>query len=207
MKHYVKQRLSLLSAGVAVVGLGLAPVAASAVTANTTINAVISTSIGITTSGTVSLNIIPVSGGSQTTASDTVTVTTNNGTGYNLKLKDSDATLTLTNGANTIAAASNTTWGSAAALSNNTWGYGIASGTSGLTAGSAFDASYSVATDQTTDVHKFMGITAADMLLRTTSAAAGGGDVTTVWYSAKVDTTKPVGTYTDQVTYTAVTNP
>ncbi|MFZ1812667.1 MAG: hypothetical protein WAU02_04115 [Candidatus Saccharimonadales bacterium] len=207
MRHTLKSRLASSAAVVAVVGVVLAPVAASAVTANTTINAVLSTSIGITTSGTVTLNIIPVSGGSQTTASDTVTVTTNNATGYNLKLKDADATTTLTNGGNSIAASTNTTWGTPAILSNNTWGYGIASGTSGLTASSNFSAAYSALTDQTTDAHLFLGVTATDQLLRTTAAAAGSGDVTTVWYSAKADTTKAIGTYTDTVTYTAVTNP
>lgn len=202
----LKSRAVVAASVAAVVGLVLAPVAASAVTEDTVIDAVISTSIAITTSGTVTLNIVPVSGGSQTTASDTVTVTTNHATGYNLSLKDSDATTTLTNGGNTIAASSNTSWASANTLSNNTWGYGIASGTSGLTAGGAFSAAYTAQTDQTTDSHTFLGITATDQLLRTTASAAGSGDVTTVWYSAKADTTKPIGTYTDTVLYTALTN-
>lgn len=206
MKQPVKQRLYTLAALAGVVGVAVTPVAASAVTANTTINAVLSTSISITTSGTVALNIVPVTGGAQTTASDTVTVTTNNATGYNLNLKDADATTTLTNGANSIAASSNTTWGSPAILANNTWGYGIASGTTGLTTGSNFSATYTAQADQTTDSHVFLGVTAADQLLRTTATAAGSGDVTTVWYSAKADATKPIGTYSDIVTYTALTN-
>ncbi len=205
-QHLTKSRLYGVAAVFGVVAVALAPLAASAATQNTTINAVISTSIGLTTSGTVNLNIIPVSGGSQSTASDTVTVTTNNAAGYNLALKNSDATTTLDNGANTIATSTSTTWGAPAILSNNTWGYGIASGTSGLTAGSNFSAAYTAQTDQTTDSHLFLGVKTTDQALRSTSSPAGSGDVTTVWYSAKVDTTKPIGTYTNQVTYTALTN-
>ncbi|MFZ1458603.1 MAG: hypothetical protein WAT17_01870 [Candidatus Saccharimonadales bacterium] len=208
MKQQLKARAAVVASVAAVVGLVLAPVAASAATdtENTIINAVLSSSITVTTSGTVTLNIVPVSGGAQTTASDTVTVTTNHGAGYNLSLKDADADTNLVNGANNIPTSSSTTWGSPATLSNNTWGYGIASGTANLTAGSNFSAAYSALTDQTTDAHLFLGVKTTDQLLRTTSAAAGSGEVTTVWYSAKADTTKPTGTYTDTVTYTAVTN-
>ncbi|MBP7760627.1 hypothetical protein KA093_02435 [Candidatus Saccharibacteria bacterium] len=206
MKQQLKSRAAVVASVAAVVGLVLAPVAASAATANTTINAVLASSISVTTSGTVTLNIIPVSGGAQSTASDTVTVTTNHGTGYNLSLKDADANTNLVNGGNNIPTSSSTTWGSPATLSNNTWGYGIASGTANLTAGSNFSASYTAQTDQTTDSHLFLGVKTTDQLLRTTSAAAGSGEVTTVWYSAKADTTNPTGTYTDTVTYTALTN-
>lgn len=195
-----------VAAVLAVAGLSSAPLIASAVTASTTINAVIATSITIATSGTVNLAITPVTGGAQTTGSDTVTVTTNNATGYNLSLKDSDASTALTNGANTIPASSSTTWGSPTALANNTWGYGIASSTVGLTAGSGFDSAYSALSNQPTDSHKFLGVKTTDQLVRTTSTAAGTGDTTTVWYSAKVDMTKPVLTYTTTVTYTALVN-
>lgn len=209
MKQTLKQRLYSVAAVVAVVGVVLSPVAASAAVddEDTIINAVISSTISIATSGTVTLNIVPVSGGSQSTASDTVTVTTNQASGYNLNLKDFDSTLTLANGGDSIAASTNNTWGSAAALANNTWGFAIASGTTGLTAASGFDASYSALTDQTSDPAKFMGIQASDELLRTTAVPAGSGDPTTVWYSAKADTTLPIGTYTNTVVYTATTNP
>jgi hypothetical protein len=205
----INSRLSTFAAVVGIVGIALAPVAASAAVddEDTIINAVLSATISLTTSGTVTLNIAPVAGGAQTTASDTVTVTTNQANGYNLNLKDFDATLTLANGGDNIAASTNNTWGSAAALANNTWGFAVASGTAGLTAASGFDASYSALTDQTSDSAVFMGIQATDELLRTTSAPAGSGEVTTVWYSAKADTTRPIGTYTNTVVYTATTNP
>ena len=206
MRKPTTSRLASLAALAGVVGLALAPIAASAATAtaNTTINANLGSTISITTSGTVTLNITPVSGGNQSSASDTVTVNTNNATGYNLAVKDADATLTLTNGANTIAASSNTFAG-ATTLANNTWGWAVANTTTGI-GSNGFDASYSTFTDQSSHASHWAGITASDQQFKNTSTTATN-DTTTVWYSAKADTTKPNGTYTDTVVYTATTNP
>lgn len=197
--------LRTTGAAFGVMAVALSPVAVSAATAsaNTTINAVIASTISITTSGTVTINITPVSGGAQTSASDTVTVNTNNSTGYNLAVKDSDATLTLTNGGNTIAASSNT-FASGGVLANNTWGWAVPTGTTGIGSNS-FDASYSVITNATSSSTNWAGITASDQQFKNTSTVASN-DVTTVWYSAKADTSKPNGTYADTVTYTATTN-
>ncbi|MEO5691298.1 MAG: hypothetical protein ABIQ64_03880 [Candidatus Saccharimonadales bacterium] len=198
--------LSSLAALVAVVGVALAPVMASAATnsANTTVNAVLGSTISITTSGTVNLNITPVSGGSQTSASDTVTVNTNNATGYTLAVKDADANLNLVNGANNIAASSNTFAGGGT-LANNTWGWAVPTATTGIGSNS-FDASYSVITNAATSSTNWAGMTASDQQFKNTTTVATN-DVTTVWYSAKADTSKPNGTYADIVTYTATTNP
>ena len=203
-----QQYITGLRAAAAFVGVGaiaLAPVAASAAanSANTTVNAVIASTISITTSGTVTLNITPVSGGAQTSASDTVTVNTNHSAGYNLAVKDADANLNLVNGGNTIAASSNT-FAAGAALANNTWGWAVPSGTTGIGTNN-FDASYSVITNAASSTSKWTGITASDQVFKTT-AAVETNDVTTVWYSAKADTSKPNGTYADTVTYTATTN-
>jgi hypothetical protein len=204
MRKTTTSRLASLAALAGVVGLALAPVSVSAVTAtaNTTINANLGSTISITTSGTVTLNITPVSGGSQSSASDTVTVNTNNATGYNLAV--ADATLTLTNGANTIAASSNT-FAAATTLANNTWGWAVANTTTGI-GSNGFDASYSAFTNQSSHASHWAGITASDQQFKSTSTTATN-DTTTVWYSAKADTTKPNGTYTDTVVYTATTNP
>jgi hypothetical protein len=202
MRQHIKARLASAAAVVGVVGVALAPVAASAATAtaNTTINAVIASVISITTSGTVTLNITPVSGGAQTSASDTVSVSTNNATGYNLKLEDNDATVNLVNGANTITAHAGT-YATPTALANNTWGYAVG-------ALNNFDASYSVLTNVTSSATKWAGVpvSGSGQQIKTTATTASG-DTTTVWYSAKADTTKPNGTYTDTVVYTATTNP
>ncbi len=194
--------------GCLVAGLaaGSLPAIASAATAtaNTTINATVESTISMSSSGTVTLNITPVSGGAQTSASDTVTVSTNNATGYKLTLKDADTTLTLANGLNTIAASSNTMSG-ATTLANNTWGFAVASATPGV-ASNTFDASYTVFSNQASHASKWAGITSSDQQIKSTTSTASS-DTTTVWYSAKADTTKPSGTYSDIVVYTATTNP
>ena len=165
---------------------------------NTTINAVISSVISMTTTSTVAINVTPVSGGSQTSASDTVTVSTNNATGFDLTLANNDATRSLVNGANSIAAHTGTK-AAPTALANNSWGYAVG----GL---GTFDGSYSIITNANSSSTKWAGVPASgspDNIRSTTTTAAA--DVTTVWYSIKADTTKPNGTYTDVVTYTATT--
>lgn len=192
----------LVISTVAVAGLGtlLIPAAASAVTATTDINANVASVISMTTSGTVDLNITPVSGGSQTSASDTVSVSTNNSAGYTLTLADSDATTTLTKGSDTIAAHSGTQ-AVPTALANNSWGYHV-DNVGGFGTGGA------VESNVTSSTIKYAGMPASGSpnTLKITSTTASG-DATTVWYAAKVDTSKPNGIYTDTVTYTATTNP
>lgn len=190
-------RMALAGSTVAVMA---APIVAGAATANTTVNAVIGSTISITTSNTVNLNITPVSGGNQTTQSDTVTINTNNSGGYTLTLQDVDANTNLVNGGNTIATSSSVP-ATPAALSNNTWGWRV-DGLSGFGAGPT-----SGSTDQGTNTTTFAGMPAngSAFTLKTTATTATN-DVTTVWYSAKADTTKPNGTYADSVLYTATTN-
>ncbi len=187
---------------VIMVAIVAVPLSVQAATDNepTTINAVIASTISVTTSGTVNLNVTPVSGGAQTSASDTVTVATNNATGYTLTLANSDTTLTLVNGANTIAAHTGTQAASTV-LANNSWGYHV-DGIGNFGSGGA------VETNVTSSAIKYAGVpsSASPNTIKTTATTASG-DVTSVWYAVKADTTKPNGTYTDTVTYTATTNP
>ncbi len=204
MKQQLKSRGLVVASVAAVVGLVLAPVAVSAVTQSTTVTANIQSSIAITQSGNVSFDIIPVSGGAQSSGNHTVTVTTNHPTGYLMTLGDADATTVLTDGSNTIAAHTGTV-ASPTALANNTWGFAIATASmTGVT--NAFDASYTNFTDQTSSTTKWAGITVSAVNIKSTTVAAGSGDATVVNYSAKADTTKPVGAYVDTVTYTATTH-
>jgi len=101
---------ALLMISVFIMPLG---VSAATDTDNTTINATIASVITMTTSGSVGINITPVTGGAQSSASDTVTISTNNSAGFDLTLANSDATLTLTKGGDTIAAHAGTyaSWG------------------------------------------------------------------------------------------------
>lgn len=197
-KNNIKKVISL----VLLAGLASTPLTVFAATdsENTTINANLGSTISITTSGSVALNVTPVAGGSQTSASDTVSVSTNNSAGYTLTLADSDADTDLENGGNSIVAHAGTQ-ASPTALANNRWGYRVDS-IGGFNTGGA------VENNVTTSSITYAGVpaTGAPNTIKTTAATASG-DTTTVWYAVKADTSKPNGTYSDIVTYTATTNP
>lgn len=177
------------------------PVAASAATqtSNTTINATVNEVISISTSGTVTLNLTPTSGGVVSSASDTVTVSTNRTNGYTLSLKNADTTTSLVSGGNTITAHTGTP-GTPSALTNGTWGFAVA--------GAPFDGSYSAETNNGSSTTTWAGVPSSSgtaATLKTTGATATN-DTTTVWYAVKANSSQPNGTYTDTVTYTATTN-
>jgi hypothetical protein len=180
----------------------VAPLAAGATsaTANTTINAVIASVISISTSSPVVLNITPVTGGAQTTASDTVTVSTNDSLGYGLTLADADSNTNLVSGGNTIAAEGGSQ-ASPLVLPDNSWGYRV-DGVGGFGAGPTSGSNNLTANSST-----FAGVPPAGSpnTIKSTSTTASG-DTTPVWYSAKADTNLPNGTYSDTVTYTATGN-
>jgi hypothetical protein len=201
MKQPIKSALAVSSAVVAVVGLALVPtVNVDAVTVTPTVRAVVGATITMTTtsqgtSNNVDLTLTPGASPVVTSASDVITVNTNDTAGYLLTLADADATETLTSGGNTIAASANTS-AAPAALATNTWGFALP--------GAPFDASYSAENNATSSTTKWAKIpsTGTPFTLKSTATTASN-DTTTVWYAAKVDSTKPTGTYTDQVVYTA----
>lgn len=182
-------------------GIFLIPAVATAATATTTVSSVVSPVISLlTTNGTVNINTTPTGGGVQTIASDTVTVSTNDVAGYTLKLAETTATATLTSGSNTIAASSGSQ-ASPVAETANTWGYRVDS-VGGFGAGPT-----SPASNAAIGAIKFAAVpaTASPDTLKTTATTASN-DTTTVWYGVAVNTTQPSGTYTNNVTYTAVAN-
>lgn len=196
-----KRYLYRFGSVIAVTGVVLSPVMASAVsgTGTTTINATIGSVISMTTNSTVALPVTPVSGGSATSASDAVSVSTNNALGYTLTLADADATTTLTSGTNTIPASAGT-FAAPGALANNTWGYRVDNvGTFGAGPTSA-------QVNQAGLSGTWAGVpaTGSPHTLKSTSTTATN-DITTVWYGVRADTTNPNGVYADQVTYTATT--
>jgi hypothetical protein len=195
-------KLKVLTGMAVTAAVVIAPMAVSAAadTKNTTINAVIASTISMTTSGTISFNIIPATGGVQSSAADTVTVATNNSTGYNLKLSSSDATNTMGNGTDTLASHAGT-YATPTALANNTWGYRIA-GQGGFGAGAAAESNVS----GSSVLYAGVPVLASPTTVKTT-AAANVADVTSVYYAAKIDNSKSSGTYSEVVTYTATTNP
>lgn len=197
-----KQRISSWIGVFAVVGVVLAPVAASAATDSdtTTVNANVGSSITITTDGTVDIDVTPTASGSASSASDTVLVSTNNAIGYNLQLANGDTNTDLVNGTDTIAAGAGTQ-GTPLTLANNSWGYRV-DGAGGFGAGAT-----SAETDEADLTGTWAGVPASgsENTLKSTGSPATN-DSTTVWYGVKADTSNPNGTYTDTVTYTATTN-
>lgn len=186
----------------AIAAVVVSPIVASAATQSgtTTVNAVVSSTITLTTNPTVTINLQPTSSAVLSSVSDTVQVSTNSANGYFLTLADGDTTTTLANGANTLAAHAGT-FGTPTAMATNTWGYRIV-GQGGFTA-----TAYSAETNSTSSSSTWAGISssAAPQTVKTTATTANN-DPTVVWYAVKIDSTKPNGTYTDTVTYTATTN-
>lgn len=198
MKKVIKYTSVILTSA-AIVAL---PVfSASAETAQTTINATIGSTISIQSSPNVNLNINPTA--SQAKASSgkaTVTVTTNNASGYNLKIGMNGSDRGLKNGGNEIAAHSGSL-NSPANLANNTWGYRVES-VGGFNAGNI-----DPQTNENDLSGTFAGVPASgseDQIKNHGSAAQS--HQTDVLFGAKVDATKPSGSYTGTVVFTATAN-
>ena len=202
MKRTIKQKISASAGIITFIGVVISPAIASAATqsANTTINATIASVISISTSSTVAIGVTPTPSGAASSAKDTVLVSTNNALGYNLTLADSDTNTNLVSGANNISAHTGT-FASPTTLANNSWGYrsdGVGTFGAGPTSAESSLANLS---------GTWAGVpsSAIPQQLKTTSSTATS-DSTDVWYGVKVDTSKPNGVYSDQVTYTATTN-
>lgn len=161
--------------------------------------------ITLTTNTTVNLNITPVGGSTRCTdQSDSAAVLTDSSTGYTLTLGDSDTNTNLAgaiHGGN-IAATSGT-FAAPVVLTANKWGYrvdSLGSFGSGLTTAGTNTAPLALT---------FAGILSSASTpdtIATSSSPANSAVTTTVWYGACADTSIPGDTYSDTVTYTAVTN-
>lgn len=198
MKQPVKSALLGGASLLVVASTVLIPAAAFAAvdTKTTTVNAIIAPVISMTTGSTVTINVLPTSSGAASNGSDTVTVATNRAAGYNLKL--SGATATLVSGGNNIAAASGT-FAAPATLGNNSWGYRVDS------AGTFGAGPTALQTNQAVLAGTWAAVPTVAQQIKSTSATATA-DVTTIWYGVMSDTSKPDGTYSDVITYTATTN-
>lgn len=158
--------------------------------------------ISIATSGTVTLPATTNPSGVVTIDKDIVTVTTNSSGGYTLSLESvSGSSSQLVNGGEVIPAISATA-ASPATLGLNEWGYRI-DGALGFGAGPT-----SAITSQPSSSLTFAGVPllGAPQDIKVTASSAPSGDVTNVWYGVRADMTKPAGTYSSTVTYTAVLN-
>lgn len=204
---HVKQNIKKISLrhilvpAVAIIFMAV-PVTASALTASTTVSTVISPVISLLTSnGTVNVNVTPTGSGAQTLASDTVTVSTNDSSGYTLQLAETGAGSTLVSGGNSIPASSGTQT-VPVVMAANTWGYRV-DGVGGFGAGPTTSQSSAAISGSI----KFAAVpaTASPNTLVATAGTASNA-TTTVWYGVAANTTQPSGTYTNNVTYTALAN-
>lgn len=158
--------------------------------------------ISLATSGTVTLPATINPSGVVTIDKDIVTVTTNSGGGYTLRLESVSGTSSqLVNGGDVIPAISATA-GSPATLGLNEWGYRI-DGALGFGSGPT-----SAITSQPSSSLTFAGVPllGSPQDIKVTASSAPSGDVTNVWYGVRADTSKPAGTYSSTVTYTAILN-
>lgn len=130
-----------------------------------------------------------------------VSVTTNAPGGYTLGLSTSGASQNLANGGFTIGPSSGTFSSPVASLVANTWGYRV-DGTGGFGSGTT-----TAETNVNNSAYTWAGVRAngSPDTIQSRSTAVSG-DSTRVWYAVSVDVSKPAGTYTNTIIYTAVSN-
>lgn len=169
-----------VGSALAVAAIVLSPIAASAATSTTTVQATVASVISVSSTPTVAISVTPTSSGAEATAADTVSVDSNDADGYNLTLANSDATLTMAGSQGGTLAKTAGTYAVPAALGTNAWGYRLAAFTAGT----------------------YAGVESTAQNIKSTTATATA-ETTVVTYGVKVSTAVPAGVYTDSVTYTA----
>jgi hypothetical protein len=179
-------------------------VSASAASTSTTINSTISSVISVTSTGSVTLNVLPTGSGSQTIGSDTVTVNTNDIDGYNLTLASSSASsaalVNQTNNSYTIPASSGSQASPANPEAVNTWGYCVSSIGNFATCPANVN-------NSSTIYGKFAGVplSGSPATIATSSTTATNA-TTTVTYAVNANSSQPSGLYEGTVNYTATAN-
>ena len=146
--------------------------------------------ISVSSSGTLGLDLTPNSSGTLSTTTDNLNVYTNTPNGYQLYLNSTSGSTDIYNNSDTQKELNHFTSTTGTkedpvVLTNNTWGY-------------------SLAPSPTTFSKVELTNTSADSLISTGSKTTGAGDNIDVTYGFKADTKLTPGTYSTQVTYTAV---
>ncbi|HUD81218.1 MAG TPA: hypothetical protein VMR08_01130 [Patescibacteria group bacterium] len=159
-------------------------------------------SITIGSSGPISLNVTPTPAASCTINSDTVSVLTDDANGYILTLSDGNTDTSLVNGSASISATSGT-FDSPIALTADTWGYRVDS--LGNFGNGPTTSQNNTSLSSTTFAAVQPSSGAADTIA-STSTVADPAVNTKVWYGVCADTTVTSGSYSTQVTYTALSN-
>ena len=158
-------------------------VKATDTTVTATIEPVLSMSLN---TNAIDLNIIPSSAGTEEYGSVTLTVDTNNSTGYQLTMSSTSPNL-IGNNTNSIPTISGATSSSPLALNVNTWGWYADSFGS-------FNQTYISLPD-----------TGNELLVRQTNTN-GLADRTIAYFGAKLNLSTPADTYSNTITFTAITN-
>ena len=158
-------------------------VKAADTTVTATIEPVLSMSLN---TNAIDLNIIPSSTGTEEYGSVTLTVDTNNSTGYQLTMSSTSPNL-IGSSANSIPTISGATSSSPLALDANTWGWYADSFGS-------FNQTYISLPD-----------TGNELLVRQTNTN-GLADRTIAYFGAKLNLSTPADTYSNTITFTAITN-
>lgn len=200
MKKLAKYSLTGLAIGGLILLPGLQTYAATTQSANTIINGLIGSTITVSSTGTVSMNLSPTGSSVTSIGKDTVTVNSNDVDGYNLTLNVNSATddkLTNSAASSTIDSTSGT-YAAPAVLALNSWGYRV----DGL---GTFGAGSTAVVDSVASSPLFFAkvpLSASPQNIRSTTTTATNS-TTDVYYGIKVDASKPNGTYTNTVVYTA----
>ena len=168
--------------------------------------------VSVSSAGTLGLNLTPTSSGVLSTATDNVNVYTNTPNDYQLYLNSTTGNTDIynedvldSNGnlASNLPAGTNTnhfvatsgTKASPATLTNNTWGYTLANLGSNPTQATLASTAFSKVE---------LSSSTADSLISSGSKTTGAGDNLPVTYGFMADTKLTPGTYSTQVTYTAI---
>ena len=146
--------------------------------------------VAVSSSGTLNVDVIPKGSGATSTATDNVNIYTNTPNGYQLYLNSTSGSTDIYNNSDTQKELNHFTSTTGTkedpvALTNNTWGY-------------------SLATSPTTFSKVELTNTSADSLISTGSKTTGAGDNIDITYGFMADTKLTPGTYSTQVTYTAI---
>lgn len=198
MKKIIKYTsIALTSAAI----VALPVFSAKAETASTVVNANIGSTISIQSTANVDLNINPTASNAKASSGKaTVTVSTNNAAGYTLKLGMVSADRDLKKAGDNINPHTGTL-AAPATLANNSWGYRVEN------AGGFGAGNMTVESNLDNLTGTFAGVPAgaSDDQIKTNGTAVQSQQ-TDVLFGAKVDSTKPSGTYTGTVVFTATAN-
>lgn len=159
--------------------------------------------ISVASGAGVSLPVTPTAAGACTTANNSVTVTTSSSTGYTLQVASSTTANALARSGGGTLASTSGTQASPVALAANQWGYRV-DGVGGFGAGPT-----TAATNAAISTRTFAAVPSSSVSPSTiafSSAPASAGASTNVWYGVCANTAQLAGTYTLNVTYTAVVN-